>query len=66
MSGNMWVSQCSYISKLIHPSKFTSAMNEMLQSAPIEKFGNVSSSRISQVGTGRCAAEHWVASHPDK
>lgn len=65
MSGNMWVSHCSYISKLIHPSKFASAMDGMVKSAPIEKFGNVSSSRISQVGTGRCAAEHWVASHPD-
>ena len=62
----MWVSHCSYISKLIHPSNFTSAMNEMVQSAPIEKFGNVSSYKHNRVGTDRCAAEHWVASHPDR
>lgn len=65
MSGNMWVSHCSYISKLIHPSNFTSTMNEMVQSAPIEKFGDISKLKHYDIGLGRFAAEHWVASHPD-
>ena len=62
----MWVSQCSYISKLIHPSKFTSAMDEMIQSAA-EKFGDeLKSERPYNIGLGRYSSEHWVASHPDR
>ena len=62
----MWVSQCSYISKLIHPSKFASAMDEMIQSAA-EKFGDeLKSGRPQHNGLGRYSSEHWVASHPDR
>ena len=38
MTGNMWVAECSYISKLMHPSKIRSTMNEMIVSFPKEKF----------------------------
>ena len=67
MSGNMMLSQCSHISKLVHPSNFTSAMIEMIRSAPNEKFGNImQSSKAWEIGLGHFAAEHWVGSHPDR
>jgi len=67
MSGNMWVSKCSYISKLMHPSKIEAAMNELTRSAPVEKFGNiVESSQPYELGIDRCSHEHWITSHPDR
>ena len=67
MSGNMWVAQCSYISKLIHPSKMESAMDELIRSVPVERFGNIAeSSQPQEIGMGRFSHEHWVASHPDR
>ena len=69
MSGNMWVSKCSYISKLMHPSKIEAAMNELelTRSAPVEKFGNiVESSQPYELGIDRCSHEHWITSHPNR
>ena len=67
MSGNMWVSECSYISKLMHPSNFTAAMDEMIRSASTEEFGNVYKSyREWKLALGRYAGEHWITSHPDR
>ena len=67
MSGNMWVSQCSYISKLIHPSKIESEMYEMAKSAPVEKFGNILQENPPHfLGIQRCSHEHWVATHPNR
>lgn len=64
-SGNMWVSKCSYVAKLIHPSLFQLAMHQMAKSAPIQKFGNVSNVEEHIAGLGRYASEHWIHSHPD-
>ena len=67
MSGNMWVSECSYISKLMHPSKIEAAMTELFRSAPVKKFGNiVENSQPYELGIDRGSHEHWVTSHPDR
>ena len=66
ISGNMWVSHCSFVSKLMHPSKIESAMTEMFNSVPVEKFGDIKDAKYGHNGTGRCSHEHWIATHPDR
>ena len=66
MSGNMWVSECSYIKKLIHPSKIKSTMTEMITSLSTEKFGDLISCEQWETAVERFAAEHWIGTHPDR
>jgi len=63
--GNMWVAECSYISKLSSPITFGLKMDEAVKSAPKTIFGDVKKISITHVGRGRFSAEHWVHSHPD-
>ena len=66
MSGNMWVAQCSYVSKLLHPTKIESEIDAMILSVPIAKFGNIQERRKCEIGGNRCSHEHWLSTHPDR
>ena len=48
--GNMWLARCDYVSKLIDPALFRSAMGGRENPC---------------IGQGRFALEHWIHSHPD-
>jgi len=61
-SGNMWVADCAYISKLIPLVLFGQKMNHVVKFAPIERFGLLRT--ISEPFVGRTFG-HWVYSHPD-
>ena len=63
--GNMWVSTCSYVSKLIPPDIFGKKMDNATECASTERFGRASKIAGTHVGRGRFAAEHWINSHPD-
>jgi hypothetical protein len=71
--GNMFNAKCEYIQKLIPPFDFSSEMEQVLDDMRKDKehadyfhYGgnNFSMERPSWLGTGRYAAEHWIASHP--
>jgi hypothetical protein len=53
--GNMWSARCSYVAKLMKPSKFEQEMNRIYEGLRIREWC---------VGTGRYASEHWIHSHP--
>jgi len=70
--GNMWVARCSYIRRLIPPLVFAVAVDQVEKSfseidlASCSPFCRRESGRGLdwKIGSGRYAAEHWVASHP--
>lgn len=71
MSGNMWTADCSYINMLIHPLKFSSKMDEMIEHSLALKDDSVFPmphrnyvDRPYDYGLKRFSFEHWVGSHP--
>ena len=99
-AGNMWVSDCDYVRKLIPPKDFEKAKQNLVDAmmnattevpqeelSPKEIFDESrffkvtlgdgikpfryqksvewQHSRVSWLGTGRYAMEHWLGSHPD-
>lgn len=64
MPGNMWVADCSYVSKLMQPTKFESKMNDLVYRAPLKECQDPRKLRPSLTARGRFAAEHWINSHP--
>lgn len=67
LPGNMWAARCSYISKLIEPKLFQSAMDEVLENRKKEpptcpRPGGLADNCY---GVGRFSNEHWVLSHPE-
>jgi len=68
--GNIWTAHCSYIKKLIPPTKFPQAMQNMVNSVQknYPEF-NLDALELDtcpyRVGMGRFAYEHWATSHPD-
>lgn len=59
--GNMWVATCEYIRRLMPPSRHVEAMSALISQPDAEP---IPSRREEELGAGRFAAEHWVASHP--
>eukprot|EP00440_Ansanella_granifera_P013176 gb/GFBE01014318.1/.p1 GENE.gb/GFBE01014318.1/~~gb/GFBE01014318.1/.p1 ORF type:complete len:412 (+),score=59.95 gb/GFBE01014318.1/:1-1236(+) len=62
--GNMFVSKCRYISRLVPPKDFEKKMDDLLQAPgapprPYEKLGDGAG-----MGIKRFANEHWINSHP--
>jgi hypothetical protein len=69
MPGNFFVSQCSYVQKLIPPTEFSFTMSRVVRR--VKKLGythfRASLYYIKQdgaMGDGRFSSEHWIASHP--
>mmetsp|Transcript_73987 Transcript_73987/g.214063 ORF Transcript_73987/g.214063 Transcript_73987/m.214063 type:complete len:418 (+) Transcript_73987:58-1311(+) len=68
--GNMFIAKCSYIRKLVHPTKFT-AMKDIFF-GKVSKFiadGTLQAAMYNIsvdwfFGRNRYALEHWVGSHP--
>jgi hypothetical protein len=58
-SGNMWMAQCSYVSKLINPHQFVYKMENVPRAPGLKRRFE-----YYLVGRGRFAAEHWIYSHP--
>lgn len=65
--GNMWAARCSYVSKLIQPKEFQSAMEQVFE----ERDGGKETrcpprggEADNCYGMGRFSSEHWVLSHP--
>lgn len=56
--GNMWVSRCSYIKKLMSPDKYRARMDSLK-----DIYGLKGPDYM--VPYGRFAYEHWLHSHPD-
>ena len=59
----MWVSKCSYVSKLIPPDIFRKKMDTIVQCAPRKRFGKTTDMPF-MVGNG-FSSGHWINSHPD-
>lgn len=64
-SGNMWVADCQYVSKLVSPESLTAKMDHIVYNAPADRIGRPSTILGPFVGRGRYASGHWVYSHPD-
>lgn len=65
--GNMWSASCSYINQLWSPREFASRLKDAIRSARAsERFvwTLYNASNPGNLGLGRYAMEHWVASHP--
>ena len=67
LPGNMWAARCSYISKLIQPQLFQSAMAVVLGKRSKEPDDCPPPGGLADncYGVGRFSNEHWVLSHPD-
>ena len=62
--GNMWVADCSHISKLLSPNEFQKRKGHVV--VKIEEMKNrTKKSPPWMLGIDRYAAEHWLFSHPD-
>jgi hypothetical protein len=55
----MWLARCTYIQKLLEPRGFENNMSF------VYRMAGRPYNRISDIGSGRFAAERWVTSHPD-
>jgi hypothetical protein len=75
--GNMFTAKCDYVQLLIPPNEFTARKEEVFQKAINDTElnrknilnarmlkGNFALNRISWLGHGRYAMEHWIYSHP--
>eukprot|EP00435_Cladocopium_sp_Y103_P047793 s361_g14.t1 len=70
LPGNMWAARCGYISKLIQPKLFQSAMDEVLEKRQRNKWADrfcpqPGGEADNCYGVGRFSNEHWVLSHPE-
>ena len=66
--GNMWAARCGYISRLIQPKLFESAMElvfEESDSGSDDRCPPAGGEADNCYGIGRFSSEHWVLSHPD-
>ena len=66
--GNMWAARCDYISRLIQPKLFESAMDlvfEESDSGSDDRCPPAGGEADNCYGIGRFSSEHWVLSHPD-
>jgi hypothetical protein len=68
-TGNMWTAKCSYIKKLIPPEQFAHRMSVVLTKfRTYQRSGHLHPSFFpkysTNLGRGRYASEHWLASHP--
>ena len=66
--GNMWAARCSYISKLMQPKLFRSAMEsvfEQRKSGSEDLCPPRGGEADNCYGIGRFSSEHWVLSHPE-
>ncbi len=62
--GNFFISQCSYVSRLIAPNEFEAKSDVMLTSRPKELMGVIYPETKVTRGEKRWAMEHWIGSHP--
>ena len=62
-SGNMWLARCDYVSKLIEPNRFATAMDLAMEKIRTSEVGNLSKIDYCR-GSRRYSAEHWIHSHP--
>ena len=67
LPGNMWAARCSYISKLIEPKLFESAMEVVLEERNDEPDTCPPPGGLADncYGVGRFSNEHWILSHPE-
>jgi len=77
MPGNMWVSKCSYIRKLLPPTGFAARMQSLLETTMIlQRDGVIVNNGYKRkfkkgmafegrYGLKRFAYEHWIGTHPD-
>jgi hypothetical protein len=56
-SGNMWLSRCDYVQRLIDPYLFEKRMDNITSNC-------TNNGRESCDGRLRYSAEHWIHSHP--
>lgn len=62
--GNFFISQCSYVSRLIAPEEFETRSDAMLARRPKELVGVIYPETKVTRGEKRWAMEHWIGSHP--
>ena len=81
MPGNMWIAKCAHVRRLRPPAGFAADMAAVAEAeaarctARLAARGRTSSVLLGKnnacrfpgpfMGTGRYAAEHWIASHPN-
>jgi hypothetical protein len=65
MPGNFFAASCKYIRGLLPPKSFGKELNKLSKTKMMRKFQySIFKRKLWVVGTGRYAAEHWIASHP--
>ena len=67
--GNMWTASCSYVNQLWSPHEFGRRLETVIESARDDKSNKFvwtlyNASNPGNLGLGRYAMEHWIASHP--
>ena len=66
--GNMWSASCQYIEKLIKPTDFSEALQEVIGEVLVRRLSRDTMTNLypdSKLGLGESIMEHWIASHPE-
>ena len=65
--GNMWAASCAYVNDLWAPGDFATQLENTVEKARREndfQWSLYNASNPGNLGLGRYAMEHWIASHP--